>query len=147
MGVEQLLADEDEGWRALHRAIDAIPPERMEEPGVTPDGWTAKDVMFHIGAWCAECGNQLERIRMGTYATQDWETDRKNREWFETSQRLDIPTVRVELAAAHARMLQEWAALDEITTHAREWLEESGPLHYAEHLRDIDAWLESGAVG
>jgi hypothetical protein len=147
MDVDRLLADEDAGWRALHQAFDAIPRERLDEPGVTPDGWTAKDVMFHVGAWCAECGNQLERIRLGTYLTHDWETDRKNREWFETSRRLDIPTVQAEITAAHARMLQEWAALGEITPPAWEWLEESGPLHYAEHLRDIHAWLESGAVG
>jgi hypothetical protein len=147
MDVDRLLADEDAGWRALHQAIDAIPRERLEEPGVTPDGWTAKDVMFHLGAWCAECGNQLERMRMGTYEDRDWETDRKNREWFETSQRLDVPTVQVELFAAHTRMLQEWAALEEVTASAWEWLEESGPLHYAEHLGDIHAWLGSGAVG
>jgi hypothetical protein len=55
--------------------------------------------------------------------------------------------VQAELFAARARMLQEWAALEEITSHAWEWLEESGPLHYAEHLRDIHAWKESGAVG
>ncbi len=147
MDVDRLLADEDTGWRALHEAFDAIPRERMEEPGITPDGWTAKDVMFHVGAWCAECGNQLERIRMGTYESHAWETDRKNREWYETSQRLDVPTVQVELFAAHARMLQEWAALEEVTAPAWEWLEESGPLHYAEHLGDIHAWLGTGAVG
>lgn len=142
MDVERLLAEERGGWDEMWSVFDRIPPERLEERGVTPEGWSPKDVMFHVGAWCAECGNQLERIRLGTFVNESWETDRRNREWFETSQRLDVPTVRVELHAARARMLQEWEALAEITPDAWEWFEESGPLHYAEHVKDLRAWLE-----
>lgn len=142
MDVDRLLAEERAGWDELRSVFDRIPPGRIDEPGVTPEGWSPKDVMFHVGAWCAECANQLERIRMGTFATQDWETDRKNREWFETSQRLDVPTVRAELHGARTWMLQEWEALAEITPDAWEWFEESGPLHYAEHVQDLRGWLE-----
>jgi len=143
MDVEPLLAEERAGWEELRSVLDRIPLDRIEEPGVTPEGWSPKDVMFHVGAWCAECANQLEQIRLGTFVNQeDWEEDRRNREWFETSRRLDVSTVRAELHTAHARMLREWEALSEITPAAWEWFEESGSLHYAEHVRDLRGWLE-----
>jgi hypothetical protein len=37
-------------------------------------------------------------------------------------------------------MLERFGVLDEITADADEWFEESGPLHYAEHLRELRAW-------
>ena len=37
------------------------------EPSATPDGWSPKDVMFHVGAWLAECAKVLEQIREGTF--------------------------------------------------------------------------------
>jgi hypothetical protein len=149
MDVERLLSEEDAGWRALRDAFEAIPPERFDEPGVTPDGWSAKDLMFHVGAWCAQCGTVLERIRMGTFSPSGGDgspVDARNREWFETSRRLDAPTVRAEFHAARTRMIHEWQALDEITPAAWEWFEESGPLHYSEHLRGLQAWL-AGSEG
>jgi hypothetical protein len=146
--VERLLAEEDAAWRALHEVFSSIPADRFDEPGVTPDGWSAKDLMFHVGAWCAQCGTVLERIRMGTFSPSGDEEDpldERNRRWFDTSRRLDVPTVQVEFHAARTRMLQEWQALDEITPAAWEWFEESGPLHYAEHLRDLRSWLAAGS--
>jgi hypothetical protein len=144
MDVDRLLRSEEEGWRELHGTLDSIPSERLEEPSVTPDGWSAKDVMFHVGAWLAECAVQLERMRMGTFDGGDLSgaaVDRMNRDWLEISRSVDVPTARVEFHAARVRMMQEWGALAEITPDAWEWFEESGPNHYAEHLTDILAWL------
>jgi hypothetical protein len=101
--------------------------------------------MFHIGAWMADCANQLERMRLGTFddridTVQD--IDRMNREWFELSRAADLQTVRAEFVAAHQRMLAEWAELPEITGAAWEWFEESGPIHYRKHLADLRAWAD-----
>jgi hypothetical protein len=142
MDADRLVAEEETAWRTLIETFESIPPTRVEESSVTAEGWSPKDVMFHIGAWCAEAANQLERMRAGTFVEGGSDTDEKNREWFETSQRLDVPTVRAELHPARARMLREWQALGEITPSAREWFEESGSIHYREHARDLQAWLE-----
>lgn len=142
MDVDRLGSEEESAWRALHAAFDSIPSERLDEPGVTPDGWSSKDLMFHIGAWCGECGDQLERMRTGTYVDVAVDTDAKNREWFETSRRLDVPTVKTALDAARTRMLREWKALDETPSSAVEWFEESGRIHYVEHMRDLQAWRD-----
>jgi hypothetical protein len=105
-----------------------------------------KDVMFHIAAWAAECGAQLERIRMGTFVRSEVDVERLNREWFELSRTMDPHTVRAELAAARTRMVLEFGTLPEVTPDAVEWFEESGPLHYAEHLVDLRPWAAKVAV-
>jgi hypothetical protein len=145
MDVDRLLAQEQAGWRALHDTFGSLSPERFEEPGMTPEGWSAKDVMFHVGAWMAEAECQLTRMRMGTYRHEDFPRERidaMNREWFEVSRTLDPDSVRAGFHAARVRMLQEWEQLGDVTPLAWEWFEESGPIHYAEHLRDLRTFVE-----
>jgi hypothetical protein len=38
-------------------------------------------------------------------------------------------------------MLERFGELPEVTAEADEWLDESGPRHYAEHLPALRAWL------
>jgi Mycothiol maleylpyruvate isomerase N-terminal domain len=111
---------------------------------VTPEGWSPKDVMFHVGAWMADCGLQLERMRAGSFDPEE-ETretiERRNAEWFELSRSMDPHEVRVEFGAARQRMVEEFGSMPEITPEAWEWFEESGPLHYAKHVTDLEGWL------
>jgi len=127
--------------------LDGLSPEELQRPGLTPEGWSAKDAMFHIGAWMADCANQLERMRLGTFVERIdtiGDIERMNREWFELSKTIDLETARAELVSAHQRMLQEWAALPGVTAAAWEWFEESGPIHYRKHLGDLRAWTDRG---
>jgi len=119
----------------------------LQQAGLTPEGWSVKDAMFHIAAWMADCANQLERMRLGTFVdridtVQDIE--RMNRDRFGVSKTMDLETARAELIAARRRMLREWAALPEVTPAAWEWFEESGPIHYRKHLGDLRAWADRG---
>jgi len=144
---KDLLKGEDEAWDEVCRVVDGLTPEQIEEPGMTEAGWSVKDLLWHLQCWMAEAARQLERIRMGTYEEQDWDTDGLNRRYFEESQGLDLATVRVCLSAARNRMLQEWGALSELTPEAVEWFEESGPVHFRDHLPELRAWagkLSSG---
>jgi hypothetical protein len=144
MDVVRLMADEDAGWQELMAAFARIPAGRFEESTLTPDGWSPKDAMFHIGAWMADCGVQLERMRAGTFrpGEETRETiERQNQAWFELSRTMDPHDVRAEFLSARARMCEEFGAMPEVTPDAWEWFEESGPLHYAEHLPDLRAFL------
>ena len=142
--ADRLALEEDAAWLDVHVVFDSIDTDRFEAPGVTPDGWSPKDAMFHIAAWCAEAARQLERMRLGTYIDPLIESDAQNRVWFELSQGLDVPTVKAELHAARTKMRQEWCELGErgaMTRDAIEWFEESGHLHYRDHRRELLAWL------
>jgi Mycothiol maleylpyruvate isomerase N-terminal domain len=140
LDIEALMDAEEANWHELCAEVERFTHEELERPGVTPGGWSVKDVLFHLGAWAAECGLQLERMRMGTWEEPHLDVERKNREWFELSRTMDVKTVKAELAAARTRMVVEFGTLPEVTPHAVEWFEESGPLHYGEHLADLRPW-------
>jgi Mycothiol maleylpyruvate isomerase N-terminal domain len=143
MDVERLLKEEDEAWQDLLRVFESVPADRFEEAGVTAEGWSPKDVMFHIGAWLAECSAVLDRITAGAGISDvdDDATDAKNATWFNMSRKTDVPTVRKGFATAREDACKRFADMSEHTAEAWSWFEESGPRHYAEHGDDLHSWL------
>ena len=144
MDVGRLLREEETAWVRLQQIFAAVPAERFEEPTLTPDGWSAKDVMFHVAGWLADCARVLEQIREGTFdrAAEDALVSVAiNREWFELSRTMDPPTVRAEFEASRLKARECFATLPEVTSDAWEWFEESGPIHYREHGNGLEAWL------
>ena len=72
MDLEGLLAADESGWKELVELFAQIPTHRLDEPTVTPEGWSPKDVMFHIGAWLAEArasSTACARARTGSRKT------------------------------------------------------------------------------
>jgi len=139
--LRRLLDEEEREWEALHGLLDEIAPERLSDPRIPPDGWSAKDVMFHVGAWLADAGRTLEQIRFGTFTGEESDIDELNRQWFALSQRLDAQTCRAEMEASRARCRAELAALESVTAQAQEWFEEAGALHYRKHVKDLLDWV------
>ena len=43
--------------------------------------------------------------------------------------------------SARLKARECFATLPVVTPDAWEWFEESGPLHYAAHAKDLEAWL------
>jgi hypothetical protein len=145
MDAERLLLEEDEGWRALRATLHRVPAERMEEPSVTPEEWSPKDVAFHVAAWLAEAATYLRRMAAGTFDPSEDPTreqiERMNADWFAASRAMDVATVRAELEAARVEMRLAWGELPEITADAWSWFDESGARHYSDHVRDLRRWL------
>ncbi len=145
--AQRLATEEDAAWAGLHAAFERVPPDRLEEPRLTSEGWSPKDAMFHVGAWCAEAAIQLERMRLGTYVREPIDVEALNRAWFEISKPLDVPTVKAEFHAARTRMRQEWFELceqGEPSPIAMEWFVESGHIHFNEHRGALLTWLSGG---
>lgn len=139
MDRDRMLAEEDAGWVRLHQGFAAIASERFEEPSVTDEGWSPKDVMFHVGAWLAECARVLEQTREGTFdpAEPEESTEVLNRAWFECSRTMEPGDVRAVFEAARQKARACFLTMPEMTSDAWTWFEESGPLHYAAHVRDL----------
>lgn len=135
----ELLKKDDEAWADFRSLIDGLTPEQAAEPGYNGD-WSVKDLVAHMGSWFAEAATMLEQMRMGTYTRERLDVDGLNREWFETRRNEDLRTVRAELMAARARMLEEWDRLPEVDDEARRWFSESTVKHYAEHLPRLREW-------
>jgi hypothetical protein len=136
-----LMAAEDAGWDELHALMDSLAPEEAEQPGYYPEGWSAKDLLAHIGSWLAEAGIVLLRIRVGTYQPEEIEIDSMNRTFLEIMKDVPLQTVRAQASAARARMLQAWGELQELTPEAAFWIRKAGAEHYAEHLPRLREWI------
>jgi hypothetical protein len=149
MDADSLRREERIEWNRLERVFARIDPRRFEEPTVTPEGWSPKDVMFHVAGWLEDCARVLDSIRDGTFEptvseakSQRGHIERVNAELLERSRAMDGASVRRVLLASRARALAALAALDETTPEAWEWFDESGPRHYLEHARGVASWLE-----
>ena len=143
---EELLRAEAEGWAALETALDAVPRDRLETPGLNAEGWAVRDAMWHVAFWCSDAARALTDIAEGRFDrahepyTADEVKARNDRE-FERSRSMHADDVRAELHRSRAAMLERFGVLEETTADADEWFEESGPLHYVEHLREVRAWV------
>jgi hypothetical protein len=147
--VERLRHEEATEWSRLERAFARVDPRRFEEPTLTPAGWSPRDLMFHVAGWLEECARVLGNIRSGTIdpirgeaGSRPGRIERVNADLFERSRQMDAASVRRSFRDARTRALAAFGSLDEITPEAWEWFDESGPRHYREHARDVDAWLD-----
>ena len=137
-----LMAEEEQLWTELHRLIDTLPQDKVEEPGYFPEGWTAKDLIAHLGSWLAEAGVVLDRIRFGTYRPGEIDIDAMNEEFFASLHDVAYPDVRAQAITARERMRRAWGSLPESSPEADRWIDKAGPAHYAEHLPRLREWVK-----
>ncbi len=141
---EDLLRQEEEGWAELNALIARLSPDRLEAPGYAPDGWSVKDLMWHVACWSADCVHAFEQMAAGTFTgtTIDEDTDVVNRRWFEHSRKLDLETVKAGWYSARTMMVECFAGAGELRPEADEWFDEAGPIHYRNHLDDLRGWVD-----
>ncbi len=137
----ELIAEEDRLWTELHRLVDELPRDRVAEPGYFAEGWSAKDLVGHVGSWLAEAGAVLERIRTGTYRPDEIDVDTMNEAFYAAMRDVSFADVQVQGIAARNRMLHAWTALPEMSPEADRWIRKAGPQHYAEHLPRLREWV------
>lgn len=139
---EELLRVERERWNEFRALIDRIPADRMMENSLNPDGWSVKDLLWHMRCWDMEIAHELERIRLGTYVDRDYDTDEMNERFFEEGVRVDQETVVTEWLAARERALEQLAGLPELTPPAEEWSSELAYKHLDDHLPELRRFVE-----
>jgi hypothetical protein len=136
-----LMTEEERLWTELHHLVDSLPEESVEEPGYFAEGWSAKDLVAHIGSWLAEAGVVLERIRFGTYRPEEIDINAMNQTFYESLHDVAFRDVRAQTTAARNQMLRAWRSLPERSQEADRWIGKAGPEHYAEHLPRLQEWV------
>ena len=136
------MAEEDRLWTELHDLVDWLPADKVEEPGYFDEGWSAKDLVAHIGSWLAEAGVVLERIRAGTYRPEEIDIDAMNAAFYDSLHDVAFPDVRAQAFTARNRMLRAWRSLPEGSPEADSWIRKSGPDHYSEHVPRLREWVQ-----
>jgi hypothetical protein len=142
VNTQLVLDEEDKGWDELTEAFGRIPPDRFEEPTLTPEGWSPKDTMYHVAAWAEEAATVLGRIAAGTHREGPVDVEAKNQEWVGVSRSMDPDVVRLRFAKARISMCEAFLRLDAVDAVALEWFQESGARHYGEHLPDLRAFAD-----
>jgi len=137
----EILAREDRLWSELHDLVGSLPTNEVDKPGYFAEGWSAKDLVAHIGSWLAEAGVVLERIRAGTYRPEEIDVDRMNASFYASMRDVAFSDVRAQATAARNRMLRAWRSLPESSPEADRWIRKSGPEHYEEHLPRLHEWV------
>lgn len=135
------MAEEERLWTELHALVDTLPVDKVEAPGYFAEGWSAKDLVAHIGSWLAEAGVVLERIRFGTYRAEEIDVDAMNEEFHAAMHDVSFRDVRAQGIAARNRMLRAWGSLPEDSPEADRWIDKAGPTHYAEHVPRLREWV------
>jgi mycothiol maleylpyruvate isomerase-like protein len=136
-----LMEQEEREWTELHGLVDAMPADQVEEPGYFVEGWSAKDLIGHIGSWLAEAGVVLEQIRAGTYRPEEIDIDEMNRRFYAALHDVPFPVIKAQAFTARSQMLRAWAKLPEESDEANRWISKSGPEHYEEHLPRLREWV------
>jgi len=134
---------EEAGWVELNALLHGLSAEQLTTPRTGADGWSIKDVMWHIAAWSADAASHLERMRAGTFdPTEVPDTQALNDAWLEVSKGLELEIVKAEWYSARTMMVERFGEGERLPPEADEWFDEAGALHYAEHLRDLSVWAE-----
>ncbi len=139
----ELMEEEDRLWAELQALVRSLPASQVAIPGYFEEGWSAKDLVAHVGSWLAEAGVVLERIRFGTYRADEIDIDAMNKQFYEAMRDVAFETVRAQASAARTRMLRAWGSIEEDTPDSDRWIRKSGPEHYAEHLPRLREWVDS----
>jgi hypothetical protein len=108
----ELLAEINKEWDELNALLRQIPRQRMMQRGVTPGGWSVKDILAHILGWQQHLLKWHEtELRGGTPAVpapgMNWgDLKRFNEMIYQEHRRRALPAVLRDFAAYHRRMLQ-----------------------------------------
>src|SRR4249920_1763912 len=121
-----LMAEEEQLWSELHGLIDSLPEDKVAEPGYFVEGWSAKDLVAHIGSWLAEAGVVLEQIRFGTYRPEEIDIDAMNKTFYDAMRDVPFQIVRAQGIAARNRMLRAWRSIADDSPEADTWISKAG---------------------
>lgn len=135
------MDEEDRLWTELHGLVDALPVDDVETPGYFVEGWSAKDLVAHIGSWLAEAGVVLEQVRVGTFRPEEIDVDAMNEAFYAAMHDVSFADVRAQGIAARNRMLRAWRSLPVDSPEADRWIDKAGPQHYAEHIPRLREWV------
>ena len=130
-----MTAREAEGWAVFETAVDAVPRERRSEPSL-PEGWSVKDLLWHVAHWWDEAADALE----GADGGGESDTDATNAAVLEASRAMSLDEVEAGTARIRDRMLRAWAqAVGSDDPEAPETFEGETFLHYEDHIGSLRA--------
>ncbi len=138
---DDLTTREAEAWAAFYRLVDAVPADQREEP-VLSDGWSVKDVLWHIAFWWSDLPAQLDRIRTDAPDGESEGTDERNASALAQGRTRTLAEVEGEVVRTRDALLAAWASAPEGPKADEVFVWETIE-HYEEHESQLRAHFDS----
>src|SRR5215211_2321084 len=139
---DEILARIDETWREWLAAVEAVPADRREEPGVC-GYWSLKDLVAHIALWESVVPEHIQRWEQG-FPMADHDVDAMNAEIVAENRGRSFRLVRVDMHRAHQSALVAIMGMErELDDDVRDRISCETWDHYPQHTGQIRAWLAS----
>jgi hypothetical protein len=139
---DELLRVDSERWEEFRALIDRVPLVRAEEPKLNVDGWSVKDLLWHMHCWYAVVADELEEIQAGNFEHFDWNTEENNARFLTEGRDVELATVRAALVTSRDRGRRAMAALGAVSPKAEELFSESAFKHMDDHLPELRGFVE-----
>ncbi len=136
---EELTEREAAAWEEFRAAVDAIPTERRESAILT-DGWSVKDVLWHVAFWWEDLAPTYAALRAGVTRPDDEDTDTTNARVLGEGRERSLEDVEAGVARSRVVMLAAWADAPDVPLADEAFVSETIE-HYEEHL----PWLKAVA--
>jgi len=141
---DEMLHVERVRWDQLQRLLCEIPVDRFDEPTLNPDGWSVRDLVWHLARWNEVIAEQLELMNMGTFDEGfDWNTEENNAAFRAEGRSVSVEDALSALAASRQKSIDAMGRLpDEMPPRARELFSESAYRHLDDHLPELTDFAE-----
>ncbi len=143
--AEELARREAEAWAALGADVERLSPEQRERPELNRDGWSVKDLLWHVAYWWNDLAGSLERGSVPDDEDDDV-TNARNAAALDASRGMSLAAVEEAVDSARRRMLAAWEGLAEVTDEAVERFVSETIEHYEEHLPELRRLAGEAAV-
>jgi hypothetical protein len=140
-----LIAKIEHGYIASRAVLDALPPERWDEP--LPAGWTLKEMVGHLAYWESTVRPYIEALRSGAPREAGGDADAKNAKVAAEVRGLTREEVLTRWTDAHADVLAVADSLNEDELADESFMEKfHGETygHYPDHFADLGAAIKTG---
>jgi hypothetical protein len=132
---EELTSREQRAWDELSASIAAVPTADRELPWLN-NGWSVKDVEWHIALWWKDCIRTLDSLAAGGYEEWNGDTDAANDAALREGRSMTVDEVEAGLASTRQRLLGSWGEAPD-DPRALDYFVSETIEHYEEHAADL----------
>jgi hypothetical protein len=142
---EDLLRLERDRWTMLQQLLGEIPQSRTDESSLTPEGWSVRDLVWHLACWNDVVATQLDLIRDGAFDDRfDWDTEENNARFLVSGRSVTFSHALSALERSRANVIRAMEELEEVPPRALELFSEPAYQHVDDHLPELRRFLGIG---
>ncbi len=139
---EDLLELERGRWILLRQLLGEVPRSRTDESSLTPEGWSVRDLVWHLASWNDVVTGQLELMRVGAFDHRfDWETEENNARFLASGRSVSFSEALSALEGSRENVIRAVAELEEVPPRALELFSEPAFKHVDDHLPELRRFL------